>query len=89
MLPSVLEEPVSTGNVLRCPEAVNASGMVRAEVNRSSSHHGGANVPDSGALVELWGIYDASCQAARRCHLIYGRRRGFYWSQRGKMTQAT
>lgn len=45
--------------------------MLRAEVNRISSLHGGANVPDSGALVELWGIYDASRQAARPCHVIY------------------
>lgn len=98
MLPRVLEEPVSTGSILQCPEAVkrsyfavNTSRMARAEVTRvsSHSHHGGANVPDSGALVELWGIYDASRQAARPCYLIQGRRRSFYWSQRGKMTQDT
>lgn len=66
MLPRVLEEPVSSGNTLQCPEAVkrsyfavNASGMVRAEVNRisSHSHHGGTWSwlwGAGGALGHLW-----------------------------------
>lgn len=59
MLPRVLEGPVSSGNILQCPEAVKRSGMVRAEVNRisSHSHHRGTCSwlwCTGGALGHLW-----------------------------------